>query len=229
MSSPLVLLVSRSASRTQVYREALDTLGVSCLAISELKEVAILAAGTPLSGILLDMPVLIKATPGDKAAAEDILKALPSAYLNIAPATDSIKLLTANDTQGSAKSIEEFAELCKGFTPRLVRPKDRYALYLQALLSTVPEQGSPERTVTLNVSPKGCFLFTSNTEFQLEQQVSIQFIGLDDTTPVTATICWLRRWGTELQHVPGIGVHFIALSESQHAQIVGLLEPLQPH
>lgn len=63
MSSPLVLLVSRSASRTQVYREALDTLGVSCLAISELKEVAILAAGTPLSGILLDMPVLIKATP----------------------------------------------------------------------------------------------------------------------------------------------------------------------
>lgn len=229
MSSPLVLLVSRSASRTQVYREALDVLGISCLAIAELKEVAVLASGTPLSGVLLDMPVLIKATPGDKTAAEDILKALPSAYLNIAPATDAIKLLTANDTQGIAKSIDEFAELCKGFTPRMVRPKDRYPLHLQALLSTTQAQDSPERTVTLNVSSRGCFLFTANPELQLEQQVSIQFIGLDDTTPVTATICWLRLWGTGKHHVPGIGVNFTTLSESQQAQIIRLLEPLQPH
>ena len=229
MSSPLVLLVSRSASRTQVYREALDARGISCLAISELKEVALLASGTPLSGILLDMPVLIKASPGDKAAAEDILKALPSAYLNIAPATDSIKLLTANDTQGIAKSLDEFAELCKGFAPRLVRPKDRYPLHLQALLITTPAQDSPERTVTLNASSKGCFLFTANPELQLEQQVNIQFIGLTDTTPVIATICWLRLWGTAKHHIPGIGVNFTTISESQQAQIIRLLEPLKPH
>ena len=165
----------------------------------------------------------------DKTATEDILKALPSAYLNIAPATDSIKLLTANDTQGIAKSVNEFAELCKGFTPRMVRPKDRYPLHLQALLTTAPAQGSPERTVTLNVSSKGCFLFTVNPELQLEQQVTIQFIGLDDMTPVTATICWLRQWGTGKHHVPGIGVNFTELSESQQTQIIRLLEPLQPH
>lgn len=228
MSSPLVLLVSRSASRTQLYREALDARGISCLAISELKEVALLASGTPLSGILLDMPVLIKASPGDKTVTEDILKALPSAYLNIAPATDSIKLLTANDTQGIAKSVDEFAELCKGFTPRLVRPKDRYPLHLQALLMTTA-QDSPERTVTLNVSPKGCFLFSANPEWQLEQQVSIQFIDLADTAPVIATICWLRLWGTGKHHIPGIGVNFTTISESQQAQIIHLLEPLQPH
>jgi len=229
MSSPLVLLVSRSASRTQIYREALDARGISCLAISELKEVAVLASGTPLSGILLDMPVLIKAAPIDKTATEDILKALPSAYLNIAPATDSIKLLTANDTQGIAKSIDEFAQLCKGFAPRLVRPKDRYPLHLQALLTKDPAQDSPERTVTLNVSPKGCFLFTANPEWQLEQQVSIQFIGLADTTPVIATICWLRHWGTDKHHIPGMGVTFTTISDAQQAQIIRLLEPLQPH
>ena len=228
MSSPLVLLVSRSASRTQVYREALDALGVSCLAISELKEVPVLAAGTPLSGILLDMPVLIKSTPGDKIAAEDILKALPSAYLNITPATDTIKLLTADATQGIAKSFDEFAELCKGFAPRMVRPKDRYPLHLQALLAT-PGQESPEQTVTLNVSPKGCFLFSTNPDFQLEQQVEIKFIGLKDTTTITATIRWLRRWGTNKHQVPGIGVCFHALTESQFTQITRLLEPLQPH
>ncbi len=229
MSSPLVLLVSRSASRTQVYREALDARGISCLAIAELKEVAILASGTPLSGILLDMPVLIKASPTDKIATEDILKALPSAYLNIAPATDSIKLLTANDSLGIAKSVDEFTELCKGFTPRMVRPKDRYLLHLQALLIKTSAQDSPERTVTLNISPKGCFLFTANPEWQLEQQASIQFIGLADTTPVIATICWLQHWGTKKHHIPGIGVAFTTMSDAQQTQLIRLLEPLQPH
>jgi hypothetical protein len=48
MSNPLVLLVSRSASRTQLYREALEQEGLSCLAVLTLKEVPALAAGTPL-------------------------------------------------------------------------------------------------------------------------------------------------------------------------------------
>jgi len=229
MSSPLVLLISRSASRSQIYREALDALGISCLAISELKEAVVLASGTPLSGILLDMPVLIKATPSEKLASEDIFKALPSAYLNIAPATDAIKLLTANGMQGVARTLDEFAELCKGFAPRMVRPKDRYPLYLQALLTATPGQDSPEQTVTLNVSSQGCFLFSSSPDYQLNQQVEIQFIGLADKAPVRATICWLRRWGSGEHQIPGIGVSFDTLSEAQRSEITRLLEPLQPH
>lgn len=229
MSSPLVLLVSRSASRSQIYREALDCLGISCLAISELKEAVILASGTPLNGILLDMPVFIKATPSEKLACEDILNALPSAYLNIAPATDTIKLLTANNAQGTAKTLNEYSELCKGFTPRIVRPKNRYPLHLQALLNSIPAQDKPEQTVTLNASTQGCFVFSSNPEYQFNQQVEIQFIGLKDKTPVVSNICWLQRWGTAEHHIPGIGVNFDNLSEEQRSEIIRLLEQLQPN
>lgn len=229
MSTPLVLLVSRSASRSQNYREALDRLGISCLALTALKEVPTLAAGTPFNGILLDMPVLIKATPTEKLFLEDILKALPSAYVNIAPATEAIKLLIATGSQGTAKNLEEFAEICRDFPARLMRPKDRYPLYLQAILRSGPAQATEEQTTTLNVSPSGCFLFSTNQESRLGQMVSITFIGLEDTSPVSATICWLRHWGTGGHCVPGIGVRFDTISEAQRTQIDGLLEPLKPH
>jgi hypothetical protein len=228
MSTPLILLVSRSASRSQCYREVLDKLGISCLVISEIKEVPTLTTGTPFSGILLDMPVLIKATANDKTAMEDILKALPSAYLNIAPASDAIRLLAADGTQGIAKTVEEFALLCKEFTPRIVRPKDRFPLHLNALLAreTAPEQ--QEQTVTLNISSQGCFLFSVKPEFQVNQLVSIKFIGLTDTTLVQASICWLRRWGEKGHHLPGIGVKFEKTTENQAEEINKLIEALKP-
>jgi hypothetical protein len=229
MSSPLVLLVSRSASRTQAYREALDLQGIACLAISELKEVPTLTAGTPFSGILLDMPVLIKTSASDKMALEDILKALPSAYLNIAPASDAIKLLVATGTQGAAKTIEEFAGLCKTFTPRQVRPKDRYPLHLNALLSTGENGDTNERTVTMDVSPRGCFLFSINPDIAFDQPARIVFVGLEDTTPIIATICWLHPWGASGEHhAPGIGVRFDTITAAQLTQISALLEPLKP-
>jgi hypothetical protein len=228
MSTPLVLLVSRSASRSQCYREALDKQGLSCLVISEIKEAPTLTTGTPFSGILLDMPVLTKATAIDKSALEDILKALPSVYLNIAPASDAIRVLTADATQGIAKTLEEFALICKNFTPRMVRPKDRYLLYLNAVLSenTVPCQ--EEQTVTLNVSPRGCFLFTANPDFQINQSITIQFIGLTDTTPIKASVCWFRRWGDKGHHLPGIGVKFDTITENQSKQMATLIEALKP-
>lgn len=228
MSSALVLLVSRSASRTQVYREALDQQGVSCLAISAIKEVLTLTAGTQFNGILLDMPVLVKASPDDKAAIEDVLKALPSAYLNIAPATDSIKLMTVNGLQGMATSLEGFAALCKDFTARLVLPKNRFSLHLHALLRSADAVIPEERTVTLNVSYGGCFLFSATPDYEVNQQVTITFIGLNDDTPVSATICWLQRWGDEGHQAPGVGVRFDRITDGQLAKINSLLKTIKP-
>lgn len=227
MSSPLVLLVSRSASRTQLYRESLDRLGISCLGISGLKEVCVLAAGTPFSGILLDMPIMAKSSAGEKADIEDILKALPSAYLNIAPASDAVKLLTATGTQGTARSLEEFAEICKGFTPRLVSPKDRYPLFLNALLHCDDAGPSPQKTATLNVSSNGCFLFFTDNRITYGQQVMIDFVGFEDRTPISAEVCWIRPWGDQGNHLPGIGVRFITISDLQSARIASLLEKIK--
>lgn len=227
MSAPTLILVARSDTRIQTYREALELRGFACCPVSELKEVAALTCRHLFSGVLLDMPIIIKASQADKKLLEDILKALPSAYLNIAPATDSIKLLTADNHHGTARSMEEFLTICNGFTPRLVRPNDRVPLHLNALVTHQGYESDPEQTVTLNVSGQGCFLFSTHPENQPEQQVGICFVGLDDRTPIISTIRWVRHWG-EVHQMPGIGVTFEQITEDQRRQLNELMGSLKP-
>jgi len=225
MKAPTLILVARSESRINTYREALELRGYACQPVTELKEIPALTCRTMFHGILLDMPIITKASTGEKTMLEDILKALPSAYLNIAPATDSIKLLTADNHHGTARSLEEFLALCSRFTPRLVRPKDRVPLHLNALVTSPCHE--PEQTVTLNVSAQGCFLFSTHPGHQPDQQVSVTFIGLADQTPIICTIRWVRPWG-ECHQMPGIGVTFEQISEQQRNLLNELMAPLQP-
>lgn len=227
MSAPTLILVARSESRIQTYREALELRGFACHPVTELKELATLACRSLFNGVLLDMPIITKSSVAEKALIEDVLKALPSAYLNIAPATDTIKLLIASGNHGTARSLEEFLTICAGFVPRLVRPNDRVPLHLNALVTRRGSADAHEQTVTLNVSTQGCFLFSTHPENSPGDQVSIQFIGLDDPTAIIATIRWVRPWG-ECHQMPGIGVTFEQISTSQTDQLNELMASLKP-
>ncbi len=226
MSVPLLILVARSETRIQTYREALELRGFACHPVHQLKDLVALTCRHPFHGILLDMPIMTKAAANEKAVVEDIFKALPSAYLNIAPATDAIKLLTAGGSHGTAHSLDEFLSICRGFAPRLVRPNDRVALHLNALLARPGDEDPPEQTVTLNISSQGCFLFSTNPMHQAGQQVTIVFIGLADRTPITATIRWVRPWGS-CRHMPGIGVTFEQIAAGQSHQLDELMAPFK--
>jgi len=228
MSSPLILVISRSEIRIQVYREALESVGASCLATSDLKNAPVLAASTPLNGIAIDMPVRIKASPNDKALVEDMLLALPSVYLNVSPATDTIKILTATGTKGTFRTVEQFVAACANFQARVVRPKNRVELNLNALLYHDAASGAaPEQTVTLNVSPEGCFLFSTHPDIQVNQQIVVDFVGFTDRTPVMASVRWQQIWGKD-NLIPGIGVMFERLSKAQRIELQALLKALEP-
>jgi len=228
MNAPTLVLVARSESRIQTYREALELRGFACQPATDLKDLPSLTCRSLFNGLLLDMPIITKASTAEKTQLEDILKALPSAYLNIAPATDSIKLLMADNHHGTAHSLDEFLALCNAFTPRLVRPSDRVPLHLNALLFDGQHLDQPEQTVTLNVSSQGCFLFSTHPTHQPGQQVKVRFVGLTDPTLISCTIRWVRPWGT-CHQMPGIGVTFEQISKSQQTQLNELMAPLTPY
>lgn len=222
--TPLVLLVCRSASRSQLYRTVLDNKGVACLMVTSLKEVQALAAGTGFSGLLLDMPIMVKATPAERQTLDDLQRALPCAYLNIAPVTDTIRLMMVNDLQGTATSIEEFAKLSAQFPPRLVIPKDRVTLHLHTLLLPDDTSAAPVPTVTLDVSVGGCFLFLTAPLPEAGSQLSLQLISLDDPAPIMATVCWCNPFGAPGKAGPGIGVRFDLISPAQQEQLLNLVQ-----
>ncbi|CAH2030924.1 PilZ domain-containing protein [Trichlorobacter ammonificans] len=228
MAPPVILVISRSETRMQTYREALERVGASCVGLADLKGAPVLAASTPMNGIAIDMPVQIKASSGDKALVEDMLLALPSVYLNIAPATDAIRILTATGTQGTFQTFEQFVAACANFNARVVRPKNRTELNLNALLyPSMSGDVPPERTVTINVSPGGCFLFSSHPDYHVEQLVRIDFVGFEDRTPIIGSVRWLQPWGTS-HLIPGIGVRFEQISAAQQMALDCLLKALEP-
>lgn len=226
-STPQIILVTRSETRKALYREAIELRGVACQAVSELRNVSPLASSSPFSGILLDMPVITKSSLHEKGLIDDVIQALPTAYINIAPATDTIKLLMSNLNHGEAHSLEEFLQICKQLKPRCVRPNDRVPLHLNALLTHENREFATEQTVTLNVSEDGCFLFSTNPCNEPGQKVTIDFVGLNDRTIVRGIINWARHWG-EVHHMPGIGVTFESLTESQSLQLANLIKSARP-
>jgi hypothetical protein len=228
MNAPTLGLVARSESRIQTYREALELRGFACQPANELKDLPALTCRLLFNGVLLDMPIITKASTAEKTQLEDILKALPSAYLNIAPATDSIKLLMADNHHGMARSLDEFLAICSAFTPRLVRPNDRVSLHLNAQLTGCGHTDQAEQTVTLNVSSQGCFLFSTHPGHQPGQQVQVRFVGLEDQTPISCTIRWVRPWGA-CHQMPGIGVTFEQINQSQQTQLNELMASFKPY
>ena len=226
MATQNIILVARNETRIMAYGEVLAKLGYNCHPLLDIREVPPVAASSAFSGILLDMPVMAKASLYEKSMIDNVIQTLPSAYINIAPATDIIKLLIATGNHGTATSLEDFLNICNSFTPRMVRPNDRIPLNLNALLLNHDLPDLPEKTVTLNVSRQGCFLFSASQESKPGQTITAEFIGLEDTSEITATIKWVRHWG-EVHQLPGIGVNFDRISDSQIQQLSVLMAPLK--
>lgn len=227
MTETKVILVARNETRIHGYIEALSGLGVACHPLMDIRQVPFVASSSAFNGILLDMPVITKASVYEKDLVENIINTIPSAYINIMPATDMIKLLIASGNHGTASNLSGFIEICRSFQARYVRPNDRISLHLNALILNHDLPDLPEKSVTLNVSSKGCFLFSANTKNQRGNTITAEFIGLEDTSEIVATIRWVRCWG-EVHQMPGIGVSFDRISESQTQQLSEMMARIKP-
>ncbi len=226
MTDIKVILVARNETRVNAYSEALAELGTTCHPVLDIRQVPELASTSPFNGILLDMPVITKASVYEKGIIEDVIQTLPSAYLNIMPATDIIKLLSATAVHGNASTLTGFIEICRSFTARHVRPNDRVSLHLNALILNHNLPDLPEKSVSLNVSRNGCFLFSANPGNQRGHTITAEFIGLKDTSEIVAVIKWVRHWG-EVHQMPGIGVSFERISNPQIQQLADLIAALK--
>jgi hypothetical protein len=52
--------------------------------------------------------------------------------------------------------------------------------------------------------------------WQPDTQVWIQFVDLEDKTPVVAKVCQVQRWGKGCK-IPGVGLEFLSLTDNQIA------------
>lgn len=218
-----IILAVKDPKRQAAYREAFEEYA-DCVVVDALRLIPGLTGKAAYHGILIDLPLNVRATYLEKLQISDSLAVIPNAILNLSPKSGAIKLLMAAGGDGSASTLTQFISLCTATVPRIVYPHNRVPLNLNALLSPAPAFGvDAEKAFTMNVSEGGCFLATPAGRFQPQETVWIDFVGVDNRATVKGRVCWRREWGAA-HAAPGIGVCFEAIDVALHRELMVLVE-----
>jgi CheY-like chemotaxis protein len=223
---PQILLAVAEDERRNVYEAFLKKERVICQTVSSLRDVATQTAKQPYNAIFLDLSLVEKASQFEKSLVQDALRALPYARLDITGSTREISILISGDSHESSHTPEEYLSFCCEQPAKSVLPRTRLPLNLNAVLSHPSNKECAERTVCIDISPGGCFMFSVNDEIALQSSVLIRLVILNDPSPILSTVCWKREWGMT-NDIPGVGIRFDAMSEQQQAELLSLCREKQ--
>ncbi|WP_051272656.1 PilZ domain-containing protein [Fundidesulfovibrio putealis] len=176
---------------------------------------------------MLDTPTLIR----DKSFDRHILTQLEGVFLVIRLRYDHQAggICGVSGQQGSSpdEPLSCFIRsTCSQFRPRSLRGMERTALSLPVYLCEfIPDRpcgclDGCEKTATLNLSLRGCFVF-SVTACEQGTPLWLVFADLEDQAPVPSRVSWSCAWGAA-RKIPGLGLEFLSLTAAQAGQLTSL-------
>jgi hypothetical protein len=202
-----IILVVKNPERRAQYIDKLAEYGLSCCGADSLQEAVKHAAEEPHCGILIDIQQMLRISPSQKTEAEDMLNGLPSATMNIHAGSGAIRILPRGALVSGCSSLDQFVSVCVSFIPKLIFIRKREPVHFNVLLDRTSAFDRPDKTVCIDISTGGCFLFCVWEDIMIGDTVWIKMPETERDAPIKAVVCWVRRWGTSPQ-IPGIGVSF---------------------
>lgn len=193
---PTFAVVAKSEAARKTLADALQAAGVDAIALNSMAELPALLKEVPVSGILLDLVTSAKATAQEKRETNELIQLYPHAKTKAIG--DEVKIL------GNGSSLHQFIGECRSFTPRVIRKVERQIRHIGFLLSADSEFSDAEKTVTLNISDIGCFVYSAR-EWKRGDRVWLRFSENDCV--VQGVVCWWQPWGNN-KRIPGIGIRF---------------------
>ncbi|MCD6527369.1 MAG: PilZ domain-containing protein [Desulfuromonas sp.] len=220
-----LLLYAHDQELQKRYLQALPDQGVMCAVVSSFEEFFKQSTTIPCSGVLIDIVSSIRATPFDREVIKELLEVYPSLRLRWDPATGDIRTLMTGAGPGQNISIKSFiSTYCAPFVPRCLRMRQRRHIHCNVLYS-LHDQMSEEvsqKTVTMDLSEGGCFLFMSQN-IAVGERLWVRFLELMDKTPILVEVRWCQEWGKSM-NVPGVGVRFVLIQSGQLDEIQAMCD-----
>jgi hypothetical protein len=179
------LLVCRVGGSLQRYLDEAKGRGVQIDVATTIKEFYDATVETPYSGLMIDMPTKIKDFSDDREKVDNILQLFPVIRLTFNEKTKQIKAFYSGLLNGTG-SIEEFVtHKCLFFSARTLRAYRRKVINFNVILSKSKSisGGNSERTVTMNVSQGGCFIYSID-KWEINSDVWFTIKELTDQTPI---------------------------------------------
>lgn len=219
-----VLLIAEEGFARAAYREVLRDLGVEVDCIASPEEMTGALIDAPYNGLLVDVPTMIRCESADKNRITRIMNRFPVLRLMFNPKYGGIRGLTQGGTIRDNRDLGEFVlNECVPFSPRSIRVAQRREVSFNVLLldDIAHEDMVAERSVTVNVSEHGCFVY-SVREWKVGHPVWLVVHEFEDRTPIELKIRWCGRWG-EGMRMPGIGGSFETMTTHQYVQLHSFL------
>ena len=214
-----LILVALDGKEKEIYLKMLEVLEVDVVTVSTFKELETCLIKTPYQGVLVDLKTKIKSLKKEKELAYQILEQFPVVQLNVEDRSGTIKSLYYGKSKGEGTLKDFILNECLLFKARKLRASQRTKIHFNALLSPTDQftNETSERTITIDVSSGGCFVFSVNI-WEPKNSVWMVFLDLEDLTPIRAEIRWTKPWGKSMQ-LPGIGLRFKEIAENQLKEI----------
>ncbi|MEF2230667.1 MAG: PilZ domain-containing protein [Pseudodesulfovibrio sp.] len=219
-----LLLIAEPGLPRAAYLGVLRDLDVEVDCIASPGEMAGALMDAPYNGLVIDVPTMIRCDCGDKNRITRVMERFPVLRVMYNPKCGGIRGLAQGGTLRDNRDLIEFVEHeCVPFSPRSIRVVQRREVVFNVVLLNrlgLPEvQG--ERTVTLNVSEHGCFIYSIN-DWRMGEPAWLVVNEFDDRTPIELKVRWQRPWGTA-SLLPGIGATFESMSTYQYVQLHSFL------
>ena len=217
-----VVIIASNPQVREEYATYLTPLNIQLENVASISELYALLPKLPINGLLLDVATLVRASAAEKAFIHDLIQVFPSARVRWDAQAKTARVLLYGQTVESSVTLESFiVEQCVPFKARTIRFSDRVEAFFNVLLSLTPvsTEHTPLRSVTMNVSRGGCFIFTLDPP-EPHRLVSVRFMEFG-ALQLTAEVRWRKMWGGTMG-VPGIGVRFTDITDDVATELLKL-------
>jgi Tfp pilus assembly protein PilZ len=222
MSIKIVLAVNNEYVRKSYLKE-FKKYQVQIDTVASLGELYEVLTKTAYNGIMLDVPTRIMATADERILVQEAMGTYPVCGCNFDQDSDEIKVILNNEQHVKDKFDYFINQQCAHFPARKIRKSSRLSHPFKALLLTAsgqPETGA-EKTITVNVSNNGVFLF-GVVDKKIGDTITFIIKDLDDKTPISGVVRWCTRWESS-SRIPGYGIEFSTITSGQVQQISNLI------
>ncbi len=212
-----ILVVSYTDETRAALAATVSNNGALAVACATFCEAENLALAGLYSGLLVDLPSIIKSKGEEKIVAYTLANFFPT--LRVRAMGSMLVPMAMPGSAKQDKSLGDFLSItCLAFVARTLRVFRRHPACISTLLHC---KGEEYRGFTLDLSWGGAFIVDVYSErFVGETDIAVSFLECGFT--LDAAIRWTKPWGGRT--APGIGICFNELDESVRTVFSGILK-----
>lgn len=217
-----IVLLSPIGEIRQVYCDELSKIGIQPDIVTTFNELYGSMTQNSYNGIVLDLKTKLKAPREESNTIIKILDRFPVAELRWDSKTKEIGIYYQGQHKEGGNLDDFVNRVCRPFDAKKISVEERFTMHVSVILARNDDlrEENIEKTISLNISEKGCFLF-SKDKWEIGESAWFIFKDLSDQTPIMGKVRWSTEWGKSLQP-PGIGIEFDNAKQAQITEIISL-------